>query len=181
MDAARGPVAVIRDHTDKSRLGVGPSATDDGTRFPQIATSSGYARHSRNRCVSRAQGTRRRHASDPPVAVDTSERFVLHAEEHDGCQSVGCPSGIHGHGGEIGQVSSETERSISGAPPLPLPSVTSIAGQACFHSFVALSLVFASAMLWAATFGELPMFVKPPTHCVQYDFGPAGSADRLSR
>lgn len=65
--------------------------------------------------------------------------------------------------------------------PLPLPSVTSITGQACFHSFVALSLVFASAMLWAATFGELPMFVKPPTHCVQYDFGPAGSADRLSR
>lgn len=61
------------------------------------------------------------------------------------------------------------------------PSLASIVRQACVHSFVVILLVFASTMLWAATFGELPTSVKTPRHCVQYDFGPPASADRLDR
>lgn len=61
------------------------------------------------------------------------------------------------------------------------PSLASTIRQVCVHSLIAILLVFVSTMLWAATFGEFPMSVKTPQHCVQYNFGPVASADRLGR
>lgn len=61
------------------------------------------------------------------------------------------------------------------------PTLGSAVRQACVHSFIAILLVFVSTMLWAAMFGELPLPAETPQRCVQNDFGPAGSADRLHR
>lgn len=61
------------------------------------------------------------------------------------------------------------------------PSLAMTVRQACVHTFIAIVLVFMSTMLWAAAFGDLPVSDKTPQRCVQYDFAPAGSADRLDR
>lgn len=63
----------------------------------------------------------------------------------------------------------------------PQPSLATTVRQACVHSLIAILLVFMSTMLWAATFGDLPMSMETPQHCVRYDFGPATTADRLDR
>lgn len=61
------------------------------------------------------------------------------------------------------------------------PSLASTVRQACVNSLIAILLVFASTMLWAAAFGEPPMSGKTPERCAQFDLGPAASADRLDR
>lgn len=65
--------------------------------------------------------------------------------------------------------------------PLRAPSLASTMRQACVHSFIAILVVFVMTVLWAATFGELPTSVKPAQRCVQFDLGPALSAERLHR
>lgn len=47
------------------------------------------------------------------------------------------------------------------------------------HGTIAILLVFASTLLWVATFGELPMSVDTTTpHCFHDNVGPAASAAR---